>query len=103
MSDVCVDCCRACRWNVESSESRVCRLQISKKYTQWGAVALFFFFGARSLYDALTGEVLNACDVLCKRHDHTVDPVSGMVGADHVDNNNACRRESRSLMRWSVS
>lgn len=31
--------------------------QISKKYTHWAAVALFFFFGARSLYDAITGEV----------------------------------------------
>lgn len=29
---------------------------ISKKYTHWAAVALFFFFGARSLYDAITGE-----------------------------------------------
>lgn len=36
-------------------------LQISKKYTHWAAIALFFFFGARSLYDAITGEVRVRC------------------------------------------
>ena len=29
-------------------------LQISKTYTHYGATALFFFFGARMLYEAAT-------------------------------------------------
>ena len=36
-------------------------LQISKKYTHWAAVILFFSFGLRSLYDAVTGEVCSRC------------------------------------------
>lgn len=31
-----------------------CTPQISKKWTHYGATALFFFFGARMLYDAVT-------------------------------------------------
>lgn len=30
-------------------------VQISKKYTHYGATALFFFFGLRMLYEAVTG------------------------------------------------
>jgi hypothetical protein len=31
-----------------------CSQQISKKYTHYAAIALFFFFGARSLWEAYT-------------------------------------------------
>ena len=31
-----------------------CRVQISKTYTHYAATALFFFFGGRMLYEAVT-------------------------------------------------
>jgi len=88
-----------CLYGGRGALSSACCAQISKKYTQWGAVALFFFFGARSLYDALTGEVLDACDVLCKHHDQAVAPVCLMLAtADHFPINTR-RRESQSSMK----
>lgn len=32
-------------------------LQLSKSLTHWAAVILFFYFGLRSLYDAITEKV----------------------------------------------
>lgn len=41
-----------CRAYHETDSRWLCRRQISKKYTHYAAILLFFFFGGRSLWEA---------------------------------------------------